>query len=244
MAGKLIVPLYIYPTVGTAWADIAANPTGIEYVIVNDRNGSLDGQSADANYTSGIASLRAANIKLLFYVDTNFGTIATTTVEANMDAWISLYGAPDGWFLDRSPSGAGDVTYLSTLYTYANGKYVVTNYGTFPDESHFSTAGVNDTGVLLENTAASVESANYPAWLSTYPSNRYAVFAYSSTDLNTTWSAIPTAVKYRYITDAANYTVLPTWFDAEQRLAGRRPYGTGIPVYAYIRIDERSRLRY
>ena len=70
---QFMIPLYIYPTVGTFWTDLAAHPQNVAYVIANPASG--PGTSANHDYVTGINNLRAAGIKVLGFVDTNYAAV-------------------------------------------------------------------------------------------------------------------------------------------------------------------------
>lgn len=160
----LIIPYYIYPndpfsdaTVRRLLNFIRANADVPVLVIVNPASG--PGTSQDINYDRFIGLLRAAGARMLGYVSTSYAGRTQAQIQADIDAWGTLYRRIDGIFLDEMPSSAtsSNLALYSALtsYAHAKGYYpVVTNPGT-PVVSDFYAYGCGDIIMYLE-------SAGYP----------------------------------------------------------------------------------
>src|SRR6185437_3781568 len=132
-AGGTIVPLYTSPS-DPSWDAIItaaeAHPTVHVVAIVNPSNG--PGSSKSSGYTAGIAALQAANIKVLGYVATGYGSHSIASMEAEMDTWKSFYPTVQGVFFDEQSNAASDVPHYQTLAQYAKSvglRYTVGNPG-------------------------------------------------------------------------------------------------------------------
>ncbi len=170
-AGGTIVPLYTDPT-DRSWTTIItaalAHPTVEVVAIVNPADG--PGSSKSADYTTGIASLQGAHIKVIGYVATGYGSNSIASVEADIDRWKSLYPTVQGIFFDEQSNNPADVAHYQTLSQYAKSKglsYTVGNPGTDVPTSYI---GVLDTMMVYE-TDGLPSIASLKAWSAYAPSN-------------------------------------------------------------------------
>ncbi len=101
-AAGTIVPLYTDPS-DASWDAIItaaeAHPTVHVVAIVNPSDG--PGSSKNSGYTTGIAALQAAGIKVIGYVATGYGSHSIASMEAEMDPWKSFYPTLQGIFFDE-----------------------------------------------------------------------------------------------------------------------------------------------
>jgi hypothetical protein len=226
---QFLIPLYIYPTTGTFWADLAANPRNVAYVVANPASG--PGTSANADYVTGINNLRTAGIKVLGYVDTSYGAIALTgpgSVETQMDSWANWYSI-DGYFFDRANNIAGGESYYATLNTYAKSKsaaYItVNNYGTTCPSSYYSTCDIN---VNTEESETQLQSNFEPlaGWEAGNPTNHFAQIIYSCTSANLS-SDLATLLGrntyYVWLAEDALYQTEPSYWPTLQGMVGAAP---------------------
>jgi len=134
-AAATIVPLYTDPSDASWSAVIAAkmaHPKVGVVAIVNPNNG--PGSAASSGYTSGIARLTAAGIKVIGYVATGYASRTAAVVEADIDRWKTFYpGQLGGIFFDEQSNLAKDVAHYSALSQYAKSQglsFTVGNPGT------------------------------------------------------------------------------------------------------------------
>src|SRR5205085_3190312 len=107
-----IVPLYTNPSDPSWNAVIAAkmqHPKVGVVAIVNPADG--PGSAADSGYTSGIARLTAAGIKVIGYVATGYASRTPAVVDADVDRWKSFYPGLGGIFFDEQSNLAKDVAH-------------------------------------------------------------------------------------------------------------------------------------
>ncbi|KAJ6576923.1 Spherulation-specific family 4 [Mycena vulgaris] len=239
LSNGVIFPLYIYPDLVSndgcaAWTpvftSIAANPTLPFLLVINPANGPGPDPQPDTNYQSCIASLTAnANVRVLGYVATGFGTRASADVTADIATyaqWAAAY-RPTGIFFDETKATADFVTlyqsYAALVKSSALGSaaFVTFNPGVAPVVDFYSFA---DLVVSIEN----FYSAFSPSQLvisAAAPAHQQAVVLHDGP--TTTPTSLVTqlsgelGIGYIFITDA-EYTSIPadwTNFCAAVRVA-------------------------
>jgi hypothetical protein len=174
--------------------------------IINPNNGPGEGQP-NRDYLKGLSDLKAAGVKLLGYVATDYGKRDPVAVKSDIDIYSKYYDL-DGIFLDEAASSIEKVDFYQDLYTYikhkSNLKKIVLNQGTQTDEAYLSRSAA-DTVVIFENYAAEWNRYSTQSYVSKYSSDRFAVLIHSAPDVTAMKQAIDGAmarnVKYLYITD-------------------------------------------
>jgi hypothetical protein len=223
---KAMVPLYMYPTyLGSFWNVIEENPTNVEYVIANVNSG--PGSSANSDYTTHIGNMHAVGVKVLGYIDTDYGAISQASVEAQMSSWASFYTV-DGFFLDRAQNTTGSEAYYEALNTYAkgmSGEYItVNNYGTTFVQTYMNTADIHViTEVSEPSLLAGTPSLTGYDFVYQYPTTRFAEIIYGATSANlqTDLNAITQRHSgYVFLTPDETYGSEPSFWTQEQSLLG------------------------
>jgi hypothetical protein len=169
-APALGVPAYFYP--GPLWGRLGAARPAI--VIANPNSG--PGAAVDPAYTSVIGAARGAGSEVIGYVSTVYGRRPIATVEAEIDAWYTMYDL-DGIFLDEGPD-ATDCGALTAHYQrladrvrgHDPGARVVMNPGTDTCASYL---GFISTLMVFEDTAARFAAWTAPAWMAAFPPERF-----------------------------------------------------------------------
>ncbi|KAH8723257.1 Spherulation-specific family 4-domain-containing protein [Phaeosphaeriaceae sp. PMI808] len=126
MDGSVIVPLYVYPSVGM-WDPVytmAATYPQVNFTaIVNVRNGPGEGILPNAEYSHAIGALNSfKNIRTVGYVATTWCTRNLSTVLDDVAAYY-FWGnhntslAVDGIFFDETPTqySPDSISYLRTI---------------------------------------------------------------------------------------------------------------------------------
>ena len=159
-----------------------AHPTVHVVAIVNPSDG--PGSSKNSGYTTGIAALQAAGIKVIGYVATGYGSHSIASMEAEMDTWKSFYPTVQGIFFDEQSNSTGDVAHYQTLSQYAKSiglGYTVGNPGTGRPR-RLRRRGRYD---------ANLESDGVPPLsicrVSAYPPSNFGVIPYAVSSMNTTF---------------------------------------------------------
>jgi Spherulation-specific family 4 len=182
---SIVIPMYIYPfPAGSDWTRLAAPP--VTTIILNPNSG--PGSVVDSNYLSATSAAHAKGIQVIGYVDTNYGAIATATVESQVDTYYTWY-AVDGIFFDRADNTSANVSYYTTLYSYVKAKTtgartVVLNPGTQTIEGYMSAC---DLICTFEGDAATYLKSyvTNPAWIANYAATRFWHIIFGISDLPT-----------------------------------------------------------
>ena len=216
----MLVPLYNYPNPTTAWDNVISlkrqHPSVPVYVIADASSGM--GTTADANYQSIVIKSRAAGIKVLMYVASNYAATPLATVKGYIQNQVTFYGPIDGIFIDQMSNVAGNEAYFSSLTSYSHNlgaPFVVGNPGVDPLQSFVGTV---DNIVTSENTT-------YPA-LATISSSKYTNAGPNA------WSVI------------ANATVFNSITEGEEKPYIGLIYATTDNVYGTLAVDLASQLNF
>jgi hypothetical protein len=185
----LITSLYAYPT-SPAWSQVENAASVVKYSIVNicaaDGTGSGCGSPADEKnsaWTTTINTLTSDRITPLYYISTNYGAIALSVLESELQNAKTWYGITSPMFDTTATSGTCSnggngiacTTYYNDLYSYAvnaGATAVVFNPGAIPPNSYMF--GPKEVIQVFEGTASNFEKTSFPTWMSNYPSNEFA----------------------------------------------------------------------
>jgi len=175
------VPLYTSPGDPSWSAVIAAkmaHPKVGVVAIVNPSDG--PGGSVDSGYTSGIAKLTAAGIRVIGYVATGYTARSPATVKADVDRWKAFYpGQVTGIFFDEQSNKAGDVGYYRDLsqYTKSQGlSLTVGNPGTDTAEAFIGALDV----MLIYESAGLPTVSQMGGWHAKYAASNFGVIPYAT----------------------------------------------------------------
>lgn len=129
----LLVPYYEHPSVRPAeWDALIAAAPRLHAVVLNPASG--PGERPDPAFAEVAERLRAADVRVLGYADTDYGRRPMTDVVRELSRHRAWYGT-DGAFLDQVASGEAEFTYYRRLATAAWGLGCGTlalNHGTVP----------------------------------------------------------------------------------------------------------------
>ncbi|MEV6505448.1 spherulation-specific family 4 protein [Streptomyces sp. NPDC051642] len=140
---QLLVPYYEHPTVRPSeWAAIVAAAPRLYGVILNPASG--PGEAPDQAFAEVAAQLRAADVRLLGYTDTDYGRRPHAAVVEDLTRYHDWYGT-DGAFLDQVASDRAEFSHYRRIATaaWATGcDTLVLNHGTTPHPSYARIADV------------------------------------------------------------------------------------------------------
>jgi len=231
---RLIVPLYIDPSTGTAWNDIlTAASTGVEIIAIINPNSGPDSSGPDSSYKTYMKKLNAAGVTLIAYIHTSYGTRSLSAVEADINTYNTLYTGLglQGFFVDEASSSVAEISYYTSLYNYITKTLgyanVFINPGASTDESYLHAS----TNIMIyEDTQANVASTTLPPWVLCTNTTaqksgwqyRFSAIAYGAS-VSQASSLIQQfhnkGVGYVYITDGADgcctYNSLASYFSTE-----------------------------
>lgn len=179
--------------------------------------GSGPGPAQSASYVAQVGKCKAAGVKVLGYVYTDYGNRPLAEVKHDIDKHIAWYGV-DGIFLDETANTLAQLPYYANLYAYlkATGRLVAINPGTKTLEAYM---GACDYAMVSETDWTTYKGQTRNAWEAAYPGRLWHC-------IHTCPAAeMPAAValaKQRgagllYVTEdvmANPYDTLPTYWDA------------------------------
>ncbi|MFF3323914.1 spherulation-specific family 4 protein [Streptomyces sp. NPDC002889] len=130
---KLLVPMYVHPAVDPgAWQALVDSAPLLYGVVLNTDDG--PGRAPDPHFAGAAGALRAAGVRVLGYVDTDYGRRSPRAVAQDFERHRDWYGA-DGFFLDQvAPDQAGVRHYrrLARVARARGGRTVALNPGVHP----------------------------------------------------------------------------------------------------------------
>jgi hypothetical protein len=210
------IPAYFSP--GPLWDTAVSDAPATEIMIMNPLDG--PGSSFDAGYASAVSDAQSAEVKVIGYVYTLYGSRDPATVKAEIDDYMSWYDV-DGIFLDEVSDDPADLPYYQDLENFIrtkSGSFIMINPGAVPDEQYM---GVADVVAVFEGNHSKYLNTTFPAWLDSYPKDRFQHFVYDTPFVNfrDTWSyAESQNVGYIYITDDVlpnPWNSLPDYWSSE-----------------------------
>jgi hypothetical protein len=208
---SVAVPAYFYPSAGGLWNTADSSAPGVGIMIANVANG--PGTGVNSDYASAIAAARAAGVRVFGYVHTSYGAIAASIIEANINAWRTLYGVTS-IFLDEASTSGSELSYYQTLSSYvhaqATGAQTIINFGTVPAQSEM-TAG--DIIVTFEDAYSNYGSTHFPSWTASYPPSRFYNIVYNVPDQLSMLSVLREAASAGVGQIYATNDVLPNPYD-------------------------------
>ena len=180
-AGATIVPLYTSPSDSSWSAVIAAkmaHPKVGVIAIVNPNDG--PGGSVDSGYTSGIAKLTAAGIRVIGYVATGYTARSPATVKADVDRWKAFYpGQVTGIFFDEQSNKAGDVAYYRDLSQYTKSQGLSLTVGNPGTDTAESFIGALDVMLIYESDGLPSQTA-MAGWHASYAPTNFGIIPYAT----------------------------------------------------------------
>ena len=216
-ATGLVIPVY-GNTSSQFNATIAAAKKVPVIAILNPDDG--PGSRKD-NFIAGyVSKLKGAGAKVFGYLSTNYGAVSSSTLQSQMNAYISYYGA-QGFFLDEMSDSTGKVGYYNNLKKYAASKgcSIIGNPGTTVPSAYSSTS---DLIITYEDPySAGWTNAKPPAWAASQPASKIGAIVYS-TNSGLMTKVIDRAISQRYgwifVTDRGGsdpFGVAPSYLAAE-----------------------------
>jgi hypothetical protein len=178
-ARRLLVPLYVYPGTGQpdAWDRAAEHADRLAWVVFNPASG--PGAGPQPEFTGAAARLRAAGVRLLGYVDTDYGRRSHHEVVGDIARYQDWYGV-DGVFLDQVGSQAEYLAYYRRLGVAArslDAELVVLNPGVHPDPGY---AEVADVVITFEGSWEQYQRLRTPSWTTGFPARRFGHLVHSA----------------------------------------------------------------
>ena len=180
-----MIPAYFWDS--SLWAEIQRNPIANGVVIYNPSSG--PGTSFSTLYGGHVNNTKALGMKLIGYVDTNFGNRNITEVLTDITRFKSWYNG-SGIYLDRTAYTGSYLPYYTTLVNHVrqgvpnggrgHGGYIVLGMGTPPEDlAYFN---ISDAITISLKSIASFKATwTVPSWLNNYAPDRLAIIIYNAT---------------------------------------------------------------
>ena len=172
----LAVPAYVHPSVDPQlWVRLAEAGADVRFVVVNVNSG--PGDELDPAYPEVVERLRQARVRMVGYVDTDYGRVSVQDVAEQARAWVTRYGVR-GVFLDQV---AADLTHLeyyaacALACRAAGAQFVVVNPGI---NCHPAYAELANVTVTFEGTWAQYARYKPSAELLARPAERFCHLVY------------------------------------------------------------------
>jgi hypothetical protein len=212
---SIAVPSYFH-----GWSAMLAEVPPTRLVVVNPNSGPGTG------YESEFAAAKAADVKVIGYVDTNYAGRSQGTVTSEIDQYYSLYPGIDGIFFDRAWNRCDQQPYYASLYQYIkNNKSstatVALNHGTGAESCYLSAGDILITFERDYDSYVNNFSSAFRSWETAANSNRiwHIVYAASSSQLaNALDLSRARQAGYVYITNFGlpnPYGALASYFSTE-----------------------------
>ncbi len=196
---SIIIPLYSDP--GTNWGEVmeakSLHPDVPMVAIVNMLNG--PGTAVNQTFASSVLDLEQANVSVIGYVATGYGSKPFPAVEGEIKEWRQFYNV-QGILLDEMSSAPSDAVYYIELDGYAGSlgmPLVIGNPGTSSPSDHL-------------NGTIAYENPGLPPW----PVGSFVAYSVPSFDVST-FKGLAARASYVYVTDQGlpnPYALLPSYF--------------------------------
>lgn len=217
----LTVPAYFHPALASAeWSTLAS---GMEVsVVVNPASG--PGSVRDPEYVAVLEPLRAAGVRLIGYVDTDYRRRPRSRILADVQRHQDFYGISEVFF-DQVSSGCDDLGWYRGLIRRvrsAGVSGVILNPGVTPHPGYFEHA---DAVTVFEGPSARFRDAaldvagGCPRWALVYDTPAEELVSVLA-------SAVRRGISTVYVTDrcgANPWNGLPAYFDRQLDLLGLTP---------------------
>lgn len=222
---RLLVPAYIYPAGDDRkqWRRLVDAAAKVDLVVVvNPRSG--PGLERNPDYAAVVAEAARRDVRLIGYVDLEFGDRQVTKIKADIDAWLRFYPLVNGFFLDRQPCDAAHAAFVAEISTYARekrpGALLIGDPGQPCDDSFLSRRGVDVACVFARPDGFA--TFELPANLRDFHPFQLAALAYQVPDAQAMRALLKEAVikriGYIYVTDGKSpnpWGSLPSYWEDE-----------------------------
>ncbi|MGC1181783.1 spherulation-specific family 4 protein [Legionella sp.] len=189
-AQNIAVPAYFEPctTSGCNWSTLNSSIPTVGIAVINPNSG--PGSALQQSYVTQTKTTQSLGAKVLGYVDTNYGTIASSKVTAQIDDYYNWYNV-DGIFFDEGYSNdCTMLSYYETLNSYVKAKggasITIVNYGTNTPSCY---ANASDILIEFEDVYSNYSKWKATGWESTYPASKFWHIVY-----NTPQSSLASAI--------------------------------------------------
>lgn len=170
---QLIAPAYFYPTTGY-WETMISQSSALGIIVLNPNSGV--GDKHEWRYDAPLAHARDAGIRVIGYIQTDYGTRPVSEILAEMDRYREWYGVTS-YFLDEGDTGLESLDLYTemTAYAHALGGITVINFGYHPHPAYME---ITDYAIVFEDAMNVFLAYTPPAWIQDYPADRFMNLIY------------------------------------------------------------------
>jgi hypothetical protein len=220
---QLIAPAYFYPPTGL-WDQLIDGGSEVAFIVLNPDSG-VDTKH-EWRYDAPLAKARAAGIRIVGYIETNYSNRPAAEVIQEMDRYREWYGVTS-FFLDEADTDPASIPLYKQMtdHAHAMGGMTILNFGYKPHPGYME---ITDIAIVFEDNAVVYSTYELPAWISEYPASRFAQMIYGVTEGNIDQvlaKALASNAGYVWITDdhistGSPYDTLPSYWQELNTIVG------------------------
>lgn len=162
LSSRLVVPAYFHPNIRPGdWEWLATNASAVSLVVLNIFNG--PSSAPEGPFKDVAERLREAGVRIVGYVDTNYGDRPAGEVMTELGQYQDWYDV-SGVCLDRVASDPGKLAYygaMSARVRKMGADVVFFNHGVYPDEGYAKHADLLGT---FEGPWTAYRQLDVPRW--------------------------------------------------------------------------------
>ncbi|WNB86348.1 spherulation-specific family 4 protein [Cellulomonas sp. ATA003] len=174
------VPAYFHPAAQPFdWQRLTEIPHRLRFVVMNVYNGA--GAEPDPSYKAIVDALIAAGVRIIGYVDTDYGRRPIPEIAQEVAAYHRRYGI-EGVFMDQVSPGLEKLEHYAQAVLAARtakARFVVLNPGTHPHPGYLDLANVT---VTFEGTWSQYVGLKVPTWVTRFPASRFCHLVHTVPD--------------------------------------------------------------
>ena len=174
---RLVVPAYFHPAADPGgWEWLAEHAASVRLVILNVASG--PGAGPEPAFQAVTERLRGAGVRVVGYVDTDYGRRPVPYVTASFGRYQRWYGV-HGVCLDRAAAGAPELGYYAVLAARVRemgARAVFFNHGVYPLEGYAEHADLLGT---FEGPWHAYQRATVPSWAARWPPEKFYHVVYA-----------------------------------------------------------------
>jgi hypothetical protein len=214
---KLMAPAYFYPPTGL-WDPLIEQGSALGFIILNPDSGVHT--KHDWRYDAPLAKARAAGIRVVGYIQTDYGERPPSAVIDEMERYREWYGVTS-FFLDEADTNPVSIELYREMsdHAHAMGGITLFNFGYHPHPAYMEVA---DYLVTFEDAASVYVDYELPAWIHEFPAHRFIQMVYGVNEDNIDTVLAKTRESnagFVWITDdhintGSPYNTLPTYWES------------------------------
>lgn len=164
---KLLVPLYTYP--GSSWDNVVNGASKVATIAIINPNSGPSSSGPDSAYNTYMTKLRNANVEMVGYVYTSYGSRSISDVKKDIDLYANKYPGVTGIFFDEASDATSQLSFYTEAYNYVMSKgmkHSILNPGVQPAQGYVS---ISTSIVIFEQEGSKLASMNYASWVTCAP---------------------------------------------------------------------------